>query len=261
MQKYTPYIWHKFNLHSRKIVFTLFAIWGVCSATAQDYQQTQRKGKEKRKTNLNLVNYDEKLLHYGFFLGVNYNRSTITIADKFFSDSIYSRITPVGEGGFSIGFLANLRLHDQIAFKVVPSVGFYTRTVDYKFNYLDENRGVTTLESRQSVETANVEMQFLLKYRSLRRRNSRMYLIGGTKPAIRVGGRRGNTPQERLNVTRFDFSIDYGAGLEIYFPYFKWSPEIRFSHGIVNINGKNELFNTPIEKLYTHTVSLYIFFE
>lgn len=262
MQKYPTYFWNKFNLYSREIAFSCLIVFSIIqNVSAQDFQQTQRGGQTKKKKEINLPNYDEKLLHYGFFLGLNYDRVSFKLNDTYFKDSLYNNITPIGQGGFALGFLMNLRLHDQLAFKLVPSVGFYTRSIEYKFSRLDPDKGITSNSSVQSVETAMIETSFLLKYRSLRRKNTRMYLIGGIKPAIRAGGRRGNTQQERLNITRFDLCVEYGAGFELYFPYFKWSPELRFSHGLVNVNGANETFNAPFSALYTHTVSLYFFFE
>lgn len=232
----------------------------ACHAYSQQIQQ-ERYVRNKPKKEINLPNYDEKLLHYGFFLGLNYDRVNIRHASAFFNDSIYKSVTPIGEAGFSLGFLMNVRLHDQLAFKIVPSVGFYTRTLEYRLNYLDSLNFITEMESKKTAEMSMIETQFLLKYRSLRRKNTRMYLVGGFKPSVRAGGRRSDGSNQRLSVSRFDFSVEYGAGLEIYFPYFKWSPEIRFSHGLININEGNGFYNRPIASMLTHTVSLYFFFE
>jgi hypothetical protein len=43
---------------------------------------------------------------------------------------------------------------------------------------------------------------------------------------------------------RNDFTVEAGIGFEIYFKYFKFAPEIRFSHGVNNIYNRDR---TPVE--------------
>lgn len=264
MHTYSFNFWYQFDLHRGKIIalFLFFATVGLFAQSKKNrFHQQEKYETNKPKKEINLPNYDEKLLHYGFFLGLNYDRTIVNYSKAYFQDSLYANITPVGEGGFSLGFLMNFRLHDQLAFKIVPSVGFYTRSLNYTFSREDTLEG-NPLQITQAVETSIIEMQFLFKYRSLRRKNTRMYVVAGVKPGIRAGGKKSEPGELKLGVTRFDFCIEYGAGIEIYFPYFKWSPELRFSHGIVNINdGGGGFYNRPIQSLFTHTVSLYFFFE
>lgn len=263
MPSHSTYIWHQFYLHWRKVVFCLLLFSTYISFSQSKKSRVTQQEKYERnkpKKEINLPNYDEKLIHYGFFLGLNYDRVSIRHSQTYLEDTIYKKITPLGEAGFALGFLMNIRLHDQLAFKIVPSVGFYTRNIRYEFTKEDPLY-TNPLQINQSTETSMIEMQFLMKYRSLRRKNTRAYVIAGIKPSIRAGGRRGNSGEQRMNYGRIDCSIEYGAGLEIYFPYFKWSPELRFSHGIVNVNTGDGLYNRALESIFTHTVSLYFFFE
>jgi hypothetical protein len=83
-------------------------------------------------------------------------------------------------------------------------------------------------------EATMVEFPLLFKYRSQRFNNTRMYFLGGGSYQFRTKS------QDEANldpiVTRGqDFSIEMGMGFEIYFKYFKFAPEIRFSHGLNNI--------------------------
>ncbi len=263
MQTYSINFWHQFNLYRGKIIFSILLFICVSSYSQSKRNRVNQQEQyevNQQKKDIHLPNYDEKLLHYGFFLGLNYDRTIIKYAETYFSDSLYKNITPVGEGGFALGFLMNFRLHDQLAFKIVPSVGFYTRSINYQFSRVDTILS-NPIESTQSVETSFIELQLLMKYRSLRRKNTRMYVVAGIKPAIRAGGKKSDASEQRLGITRLDFCIEYGAGIEIYFPYFKWSPELRFSHGLVNLSEPGGLYNRPLESIFTHTVSLYFFFE
>lgn len=210
---------------------------------------------------INLPNYDSKFLHYGFFLALNYNRLIINESDYFLNSNNIKSLAPIGQVDFSLGFLLNIRLHDQLAFKVVPSVGFYDRKLKYTY-YSKDGSDSTNNSSEQIAETAMLEMQFLLKYKSLRRKNHRFYVIGGVKPAVRAGGKRANSAEFKMGYGRFDFSIEYGIGVDLYFKFFKFSPELRFSSGIANVNSADQnQFNLSLKNMFTHTVTLYFFFE
>jgi hypothetical protein len=260
MQTHFAYVWHLLYLHRRKITFLTFLGIQVSllapEAWAQKKLSQETYDKSKPKKEINLPLYDEKKIHYGFFLGLNYSRLEITHAQKFIQDTAVNSITPLGLPGFTLGFLLNVRLADQLAFKIVPSVGFYER--DLLYNFKNKNR----MDTLQEVETTFLEMQFLLKYRSQRRKNTRMYLIGGIKPAIRAGGKKNDPNEPKFILRSFDISLEYGGGLELYFPYFKWSPELRFSHGLVNLNSNvSNGINDYIRSALAHTVSIYFFFE
>ena len=89
-----------------------------------------------------------------------------------------------------------------------------------------------------------------------------MYMLAGIKPGLEVGSKKNEIQNDRLRSTTFDFSFEYGFGFDFYYPLFKFSPEIRFSHGIVNLcNADPNAYSQSIKKMYTHTVTLYFNFE
>ena len=89
-----------------------------------------------------------------------------------------------------------------------------------------------------------------------------MYMIAGIKPSVEVGSKKGEIQDDRLRSTTFDFSVEYGFGFDLYYPLFKFSPEVRFSHGFSNLrNVDPNTYSKSIEKMYTHTVTFYFNFE
>jgi hypothetical protein len=58
-------------------------------------------------------------------------------------------------------------------------------------------------------------------------------------------------------------SYEVGLGLDIYFEYFKMSPEIKWSQSFGNVLDKRELnkFNTPIDKLLLRSIQFSLIFE
>ena len=89
-----------------------------------------------------------------------------------------------------------------------------------------------------------------------------MFAFGGIKYA------RETNVASRNSIARFstktsDFTVDYGFGVDIFKEYFKTSPEIHFSHGIINsamplLPRDNAL--SYVDKLRTHTVSFILAF-
>lgn len=201
---------------------------------------------------------DDKFLSYGFFLAGHTAAYQIKYSEAFFDPtntannqiySIYPKYTP----GFSLGFTGILRVHDQFNLLFTPKIAFYEFRTDVNYYVLPaqpepgdagnsgNNLGYRTEELVN--EATMVELPLLFKYRSQRFNNTRMYFIGGGSYQFRTKS------QDEANldpiVTRGqDFTIEMGMGFEIYFKYFKFAPEIRFSHGLNNIYYGEK---TPVE--------------
>jgi hypothetical protein len=113
------------------------------------------------------------------------------------------------------------------------------------------------------VESTLVEFPLLLKFKSMRRGNVRMYMIGGLTPAFEISGKNdvGNA-SATLPIVRRNISLDAGIGFDFYFPLFKFSPEIRFSRGISNMLGdESNYYKDPISRLNTNTIGVYLIFQ
>ena len=192
---------------------------------------------------------DDKVISYGFFLAGHTATYQIKYSEAFFDPtntannqvySIYPKYTP----GFSLGFTGILRLHDQVNLLLTPKIAFYEYRADINYyvpltdnvpgndNSTGNNLGYRTEEVIN--EATMVEIPLLFKYRSQRFNNTRMYFIGGASYQFRTKS------QDEANIdpivtTGQDYTIEAGMGFEIYFKYFKFAPEIRFSHGLNNI--------------------------
>jgi hypothetical protein len=242
-------IWHKFNLHGAKIVFLLLCFL----FTFQNVQAQRLHSQENMAWDTNLPNYDDRLLHYGFTLGLNATRYRPVYAESFFGDTIQS-IRSSTAGGFNLGFVSNLRLSKYFDLRLTPGVAFYTRAVQYSFT-----NGST---SNQSAETVFIETPLLLKYKSQRRKNHRMYMVGGFKTCFEAGLKKKEKKRNELRTNGFDVALDYGFGIDLYFKYFKFAPELRFSHGFINLlHNDPNVYSQSLLKLTSHTVTLYLHFE
>ncbi len=205
----------------------------------------------------NLPYYDEKWFRPGFFVAMNYATYRMEHSPDFFQpqnlDSVKAANT-VGSPGITLGFIANFRLHDQVDIRFNPGVSFYQRGVE-----LDFANGAV---EQQKIENTFLEFPLLIKVRSQRRKNWRIYLVGGAKYSVEVGSRRRERTEDQLRTTSPDYAIEFGFGFDFYFEMFKFAPEIRFSHGLANLlNDDPNIYAESLLHLKSQTVTLYLNFE
>jgi hypothetical protein len=213
---------------------------------------TELKAQDPRWTNL--PTYDDKFMHYGFSIGLNTSTFRYKLSEQFFNGDTVVSIKPKPSAGFTLGFIANMRLGNKFDLRLLPTVGFYERTLEYKY--------VLGTQKTQTIESTFIELPLLVKYKSQRRANSRMYLIGGFKTCIEAGSKKKERKASDLRTNSFDLALDYGVGFDFYYQLFKFSPEIRFSHGFVNLlQQDNNAYSKSLMKLTSHTVTIYLHFE
>ena len=241
---HTTHFWNKFDIYGYKGLITLLLICSVNSVFGQKNFDT------------NLPNYDEKWIHYGFLIGVHRSYFKLDYSEKFLTgglDSMRSIQTPA-RVGFDLGFIVNMRLGKFFDFRATPQVGFY----EYKlqFEYTDGS------SIDQLVESTVVEIPLLIKYKSIRWNNFRVYLIGGLNPAIQASGNKDDEEERKLQTAEFNLNGEFGFGFDIYFPLFKFAPEIRFSRGLFNLLRDDKFgYSEGIGSLNTNVVTLYLLFE
>lgn len=222
----------------------ILALFVVVKVQAQDPRWT------------NLPFYDDKFMHYGFTLGVNASGFKSKVSSSYFNTGVNDttlNVSPTYTPGFSLGFIVNFRLHDHFDFRVLPTVGFYSRSVTYDFLNSSE---------KQTIESTFMEIPVMLKYKSVRRGNSRMYVLGGFKAGIEAGAKKKQRKPSDLRTDGFDLCLDLGVGMDIYCPLFKFSPEIRFSHGLLNLLSNDpNVYSSSLSRLSSNTISLFLNFE
>lgn len=238
---------HQHALYCLKVTLAFVAVFGCTDATAQLFRWARQHN----------PNYDDRKFSYGFSIGLHTSSYQLNYSDRFVSQSYdtISAIQPQFLPGFSLGFLVNYRMNELLDLRVMPKAGFYSHRLTYAFT----NR--TT--QYQLVETTLVEFPILLKFKSVRRGNVRMYMIGGVTPAFEASGKNdiGNATGT-IPILRRNVSLEAGMGFDFYFPLFKFSPELRFSRGIVNMLGDDSNFyKDPLSRLNTSTIAVYLIFQ
>ena len=243
---HSTYFWHLLHLLWNKIGRTFILLLLIPLSTF---------GQEAFQYNLPFS--DAKWLHYGFSIGLHTSSFQLKYSDKFVTqemDSVHS-IMPANAFGFSLGFITDFRLEDQFNVRILPKVSFYEFPVDY--NYTDGS------VNEQLIEATFVEIPILLKYKSERHKNFRVYFVGGVAPGFEVSGKkRKEQSDNRLLTSDFNVNVELGFGIDMYYPLFKFSPEIRFSKGLLNLLKEDQYgYSDGIESLKMNVVTLYLQFS
>jgi hypothetical protein len=243
---YSINIWHKFNILGKKIVLLTLGILLYSSSFAQSDSE------------LFNPRYDErKVITYGFSLGFQTTSYQLKYSDFFIDpamDSVHS-ILPKKRPGFKLGFIVNFKLAQFLDLRITPTVSFAEYLLEYNFVGGDQ--------FTELIESTGVEFPILFKYKSQRRNNLRMYLVGGVTPIIEAAGKSGlEEDLTRLQIEKFNANLELGFGLDMYFPLFKFSPEVRFAYGLVNVLSPLENDKSVgIDELRTKTLSFYFHFQ
>jgi hypothetical protein len=207
---------------------------------------------------VHLSDYDSRTIHYGFFVGGQYAQFTRRYSNAFVNqttalDTVHA-VSPKGSPGYVIGFIVSYAFDPQLDFAVLPSFAYYERSIIYDFSQARS-------QNTQTLESGSIELPMLLRYKSLRRGNIRMYMLGGLKPSIQIGSNKKDKGLQQLRINPTDLSVEYGFGFDLFYPYFKLSPELRFSHGLTNMLVKEDnVYSHALKNLRSHSVSFLLYF-
>ena len=238
----STYLWHQFYLHRCKIIAFIFLLSIGLPGFAQHVVKK------------NLPNHDYKRMHYGLFLALNASRFQVQHSEYYVNQQKDSMlVNPKFGPGFMGGFIINKRITDFIDTRFVPGVAFYSRTMVFDTN---------GKEFAQEMPSIAMEFPLQIKLKSLRRGNVRMYFVGGAKATTDFGNKRKGNDSNELEFTNQDVAIEYGVGLELFYPYFKFAPELRFSNGLLNrYSANNNSYGLSTQGLRSNTITLYFNFE
>ena len=179
---------------------------------------------------------------------------------KYLTDSVKS-ITSPNATGFAVGFIARYRITDHLEVRTTPSLTFADRYVYFQYN-------TSTQDVTKSLHASLVEVPLLIKIKSDRLQNFRGYLIGGAKYSYGLSADKQNddpslSPLEKQILSKRGYaSYEVGVGCDIYFEYFKLSPELKISNSFGNVLvPEAQPYSSPISKLFLHTLMINLYFE
>src|SRR5687768_4460474 len=126
------------NLHRNKVTFlsVLFLLF-----TSIAFAQKQR---DERILGKNLPGYDNKKMHYGFYLGASAARFNVEHSEEYVQQLPAVVANPKTTPSFTLGFVLSRRLGDYFTARFLPGVGFYNRVIDFEVGGAQEDKEVSS---------------------------------------------------------------------------------------------------------------------
>ncbi len=204
---------------------------------------------------------DQRFLHYGFFVGINMMDIEVKnngYIDPASGEQWYTDVDNY-QPGFTVGVLGEIRLNKTLGLRIQPTLDFGQKHASFH----EQRSG---RDSTQNLKSTYISLPVLLKVGAPRYNNFRPYFTIGAAPAIDLTTRKHNA----LLTERLDCFIQIGAGCDIYLPFFKLIPELRFSFGLRDIIAKDRSdlidesllkFTKGIDRGRAKMISLTFYFE
>jgi hypothetical protein len=247
----TTYPWNLLHLYRSKIkAIGILAI--AVFMSAQSVQAQYQQG------NFNFLDFQAKQYYFGITLGYNQGNYRIFHSNNFIRNDSFARVESVGGPGFNLGIVSNLRLGDYFDLRFLPTLSFAERNI----RYTPPSEALRPLNRR--IESVLVEMPFHVRYKSAPYHDFRLFVIGGVKYSFDVASdSRSRQAAGLVRISPTDFQFEYGTGIQFFFPYFIFSPEIKISQGINNvlIFNNNLKQSTVLEQVMSRTFTLSFHFE
>lgn len=237
-----------YHLQSRKIILLLaFLLLALSQVWAQ-----------RPKGNFNYLDFQNKPYYFGITLGYNQSSFKVFNSNEFIlNDSI--RILNAANGpGLNLGIITNLKIGEYFDFRFIPSFSFAERNLQYTSTR--ENRP----DEIRTIESVFLEMPFILRYKSAPFNDIRIYALTGFKYTFDVASNSRTRQAESLvKISPTDYALEFGVGIQMFFPYFIFSPEIKISQGISNslIYDNDLLQSRVIDQILSRTFTLSFHFE
>lgn len=189
---------------------------------------------------------DERRFHYGFFIGAH--DQSLNLENNGYTDPTtgaqWVASTDRTNFGFSVGVLGEWKMASWLALRVQPSLHFGSKHITF--------RNLATLETDgQDMKSCYIGVPVDFKVSAPRFNNYRPYVVAGVAPMYDLT----TNSHTKLKTKPFNFMVEAGLGCDLYMPFFKLIPELKFCFGLGNVLKKNRPeFTDPSQMIYTQSI-------
>ena len=207
----------------RRIIIITALACAILTATAQE-----RKIQNKPYIDL-------RPMHFGILVGMNLQDiefdnvgpQTITLDDGTTQESTILCDADKWNAGFSVGVLADLRLSQHLNLRFAPSMHFGAKHLLFR-NLTETDSEGRPMEATQDMKNTYIALPIDLKFSAQRWNNYRPYITAGVSPMINLTSKN----QEYIQLKRSDFFVEVGLGVDLYLPFFKLIPDLKFCYSL-----------------------------
>ncbi|MCP4437786.1 MAG: PorT family protein [Aureispira sp.] len=230
-----------FGLFGHKI--TLLAV-SICCLAANAHAQ-------KGLYNHTLSKLSKKNYYFGIALSSNFSKYHVGHHQSFLQNDTIQSLESFRGPAFNIAGIFNLKIGKSFDLRCTPGVSFADRRLKYKLTN-------TTTEIKK-LESTFIEFPILFRYKSDFYKDIRVFVIGGFKYSVDLSSNsKARQAENLIKISPHDLAAELGIGFQIFFPYFILSPEVKYSHGVLNIleRDRNLIYSSTIDKLFSQGLTI-----
>lgn len=219
---------------------------------------TKNINAQTARGNYNFLDFQQKPYYFGITLGFNRSNFQVFHSKNFILNDTVKTAESVTGPGFNLGIVTNLKIGQYFDFRLLPTLSFAERQLEF-------TPGPTPGKPlTRSVESVFVEVPFHIRYKSAPYKDKRIFVVAGVKYGFDVASEsKSRQADTQVKIAATDFAAELGVGIQFFFPYFIFSPELKMSQGLGNTLIFNEELpqSTVIEKVLSRTFTLSLHFE
>lgn len=212
----------------------------------------------------NYRRFDEKLIHFGFMLGINSSDFTAyTKLDAYEQYGLTGFETKAQPGG-QVGIVTTMKVGTPVVrLRFLPSLSFQERVVNLYFQ--DNEDPEKEIKNEERMNATSLDFPLMWQFRTTRLNNFASYVLIGGQYSVDLQSQQDATQSfidPFLKMKKNDWLGQVGVGLEFFAPYFKFGVEVKYSHSFMDgFIQDNTAVSRPINKMYNRGWLLSFIFE
>ena len=234
-----------YNIYSRKI--TLLCLLFLAIVAGNITGQVRLKGNE------NYMDFQNKSIYFGMAFGTSFSRFHVNQSELIYNEANGIKLVEgITKGGFNIHMVSNIKMGEFFDFRFNPGFAFMYRNLLFNDNTI------------KKFESVYFEAPFGLRYKSMPYNDKRAFVIAGLKYGYDVASNSKSRRGESLiKISPHDFQWEVGVGMQFYYPFFIFSPEIKLSRGLNNSLIYNRSFSESkaIDQISSQVITITFNFE
>lgn len=204
---------------------------------------------------MNFYEKGHKTVYWGISLGTNLSNFSVDRAPYSIKNDTLRDVSSSMGNGFNLGLIGNWQFSPYFDLRAIPSMVFSERIVSFQYD---------RSFAEQRVNSTSISLPVMCRLKSHPVKDWRLFLLGGIKYEYNIVSQKPTRADpDRILLKKHGLSYEYGVGLQYFFPYFIFSPEIKFSHSFFNMleNGQSPRNESSINGLFPRAFTLSLNFE
>ena len=215
-------------------------------------------GHAQLRNELNQLEHDDQLFHFGINLGANRSHYNILHSKRFLGFDSVNVIESINSTGINLAGLVNMRLSNHFDIRTYPiNLIFTEKAFQYTLKTPDIVRLEDTLVTKK-VQGITLAFPLQIKFTSDRIANLKVFMMAGGRIDYDLAANAGKkTTDDVITLQKLDYAAEAGIGFHIYFPVFVLTPEVKITYWLRNVLQRNDAlkFSNTIDKIASRSIT------